>query len=112
MFYILGGVYLITAILVTFFIPMSNVPQIKGSMLDSFKQYSFVGMYTTLGSYLSGTFGLNSQDILYVRCVGIIGMLVSPFSRTLVTKFGIHPVIRVGLSLAVLGLAILGISSS
>lgn len=132
-FYILGVVYLITAILVTFFIPKSNVPQIKGSMLDSFKQMgkvitqkslllcyiitltlllSFVGMYTTLGSYLSGTFALNSQGILYVRCVGILGMLVSPFSGRLVTKLGIHTVIRVGLSLAVLGLAILGVSSN
>jgi MFS transporter, YNFM family, putative membrane transport protein len=130
-FYILGVVYLITAILVTFFIPMSDVPEIKGSMLDSFKQMgevfaqkslllcyiititlllSFVGMYTTLGSYLSGTFGLNIQDILYVRCAGILGMLVSPFSGRLVTKFGIHAVFRVGLSLAVL--AILGVSSN
>jgi MFS transporter, YNFM family, putative membrane transport protein len=31
---------------------------------------------------------------------------------TLVTKYGIHAVIRVGLSLAVLGLAILGVSSN
>ncbi|MEH7314026.1 MFS transporter [Priestia megaterium] len=132
-FYILGGVYLITAILITFFIPTSNLPQIKGSMLDSFKQMgkvfaqkslllcyiititlllSFVGMYTTLGNYLSETFGLNSQDILYVRCAGILGMLVSPFSGQLVTKFGLHTVIRIGLSLAVLGLAILGFSSN
>ncbi|MCM3728820.1 MFS transporter [Neobacillus cucumis] len=132
-FYILGVVYLITAILVTFFIPKSDAPQIKSSMLGSFKQMgkvftqkslllcyiitltlllSFVGMYTTLGSYLSGTFGLNSQAILYVRCAGILGMLISPFSGKLVTKFGIHAVIRVGLSLSVLGLAILGVSSN
>lgn len=132
-FYLLGALYLITVIVVILFLPKYPVPLIKGNRFDSFIQMgsifkqkplllcytiaitlflSFVGMYTTLGSYLSGSFDLNSQDILYVRCVGIFGMLVSPFSGRLVVKFGIHAVLRGGLSLAVLGLAILGVSAN
>ncbi|PLR76158.1 MFS transporter [Bacillus sp. V3-13] len=133
-FYILGGVYLITTVLAAFFIPKGDVLQVKGNILAPFKQMgkvfiqkdlflcyvvtitlllSFVGMYTALGSYLSGpVFGLDSQNILYVRSIGILGMLVSPISGRLVTKFRIQTVLIGGLSLAVIGLAILGVSSN
>ncbi|MFH0346693.1 MFS transporter [Bacillus vallismortis] len=39
-------------------------------------------------------------------------MLVSPFAGCLVKKFGIQTILRGGLSLAVIGLAILGVSSN
>ncbi|KUP25947.1 MFS transporter [Paenibacillus sp. DMB5] len=132
-FYLLGAVYLITTILVMNYVPVGKANSTHGSVLDSFKQFrkvftqkplllsyiiaitlffAFVGMYTTLGSYLSESFGLDSQGILYVRCVGILGMLVSPFSGQLVAKFGLNAIIRVGLALAVVGLAVMGVSSN
>lgn len=133
-FYFLGGIYLITGLIIALFIPLGDVQQVKGSILTSFKQMpkvfaqkslflcyvitltlllSMVGMYSALGSYLSGpAFGLDSKDILYIRSVGILGMLLSPFTGSLVSKFGIQNVLRSGLSLAVLGLGIMGISSN
>lgn len=132
-FYLLGALYLISTILVMIYVPVGNVISTNGSVLDSFKQFgkvltqknlllsyiiaitlffAFVGMYTTLGSYLSESFGLDSQSILYVRCVGILGMIVSPYSGKLVAKFSLNVIIRVGLILAVSGLASMGVSSN
>lgn len=74
--------------------------------------FSFVGMYTVLGNDLSEKFGLDSQHVLYIRAAGIVGMVLAPFAGRLVTRFGEKPVLRGGMALAVLGLAVLGISSS
>ncbi|WAA09869.1 MFS transporter [Fervidibacillus albus] len=132
-FYTLGVVYMFTAILATLFIPKDDNSNKKGSLLTAFKQMravlmkktlllcyvititlllSFVGMYTALGNYLSVEFSLSNQEILYVRSVGIVGMLLSPFAGKLVATFGIHNVLRGGVTLAVLGLAIIGISTN
>ncbi|MDA1475178.1 MFS transporter [Bacillus changyiensis] len=132
-FYTLGGVYMVTVILVVLFIPKEDNPDKKGSFLAPFKQIvlvikkkkllscyvititlllAFVGMYTTLGNYLSIEFGLGNREILYVRSVGIVGMLFSPFAGKLVTTFGIQNVLRGGMTLAVVGLAVLGISTN
>ncbi|MFT4416947.1 MFS transporter [Fredinandcohnia humi] len=133
-FYLLGVVYLITiGLVVKFIIPNGGVKKVKGSIIAPVKQMgkvitkkplffcyiitvtlllSFVGMYTALGSYLSGPLGLNNQNILFIRCIGILGMLVSPFAGQLVTRFGILFVLRGALSLAVLGLGIMGVSSN
>ncbi|MFC9539894.1 MFS transporter [Lysinibacillus sp. NPDC056959] len=132
-FYILGGVYFLTAILVAVLIPkgertnknenlMSTMHQLKTIFTNIYLIYcyiitvtlllSFVGMYTVLGNYLTTNFNLDDNQILSVRAVGIFGMLLSPFSGKLVEKFGIYNVIRSGLLLAVIGLTILGISSN
>lgn len=133
-FYLLGGVYLFTGLLFALFIPRSDMQQAEGSVLTPFKQmpkifvqkslflcYSvaitlllaMVGMYSALGSYLSGpAFGLDSKGILYIRSIGIIGMLLAPFTGRLVSKFGIQNVIRGGVSLSVVGLGIMGMSSN
>lgn len=133
-FYLLGVVYFMTFLFVLFFIPEGSVAQAKGNLLAPFKQmgkillqkplilcyvititllFSFVGMYTALGSYLGGpAFGLDSQEILYIRSAGILGMLLSPFAGKFVSKFGIHTTLRGGLALAVIGLATLGLSSN
>jgi MFS transporter, YNFM family, putative membrane transport protein len=133
-FYLLGVIYLITALLIALFIPIGEGQQERTTILTSFKQmrevfaqkslllcyvvtvtllFSMVGMYSALGTYLSGpAFGLDGKSILYIRSAGIIGMLLSPFAGRLVTKFGIQNVLRGGLSLAVVGLAILGVSSN
>ena len=70
---------------------------------------TFVGMYTVLGSDLSQSFGMNPQQVLSVRTMGIFGMFLSPFAGILIRRFQIHTVLRVGLTLALFGLAIMGI---
>ncbi|MGM0874495.1 MAG: MFS transporter [Bacillota bacterium] len=132
-FYIIGAIYLITTIIVALLIPKVDNQNNDSSLLAPFKQFgsvltikpllfcyiiattlllTFVGMYTALGNYLSIEFGLGNQDIFFVRTVGIIGMLFSPFTGKLVAKFGIQNVLRGGLTLAFVGLAFLGISSN
>lgn len=132
-FYYLGGVYFITTILAALFISKGDIQNKDSSLLATFKQMgtvltkksllfcyiitvtlllSFVGMYTAFGNYLSVEFNLGNQQILYIRTVGIIGMLLSPFAGRFVEKFGIHNVLRGGITLAVIGLAVLGVSSS
>ncbi|MDQ0857882.1 YNFM family putative membrane transporter [Bacillus sp. V2I10] len=132
-FYMIGAIYLITTIIVALLIPKADNQNNDNSLLAPFKQFgsvltikpllfcyiiattlllTFVGMYTALGSYLSIEFGLGNQDIFFVRTVGIIGMLFSPFTGKLVAEFGIQNVLRGGLTLAFAGLAFLGISSN
>lgn len=132
-FYYLGGIYFITTILVAFLLPKGEIKNKDGNLLAAFKQIgdvltnrsllfcyiitvtlllTFVGMYATLGNYLSAMFNLGTDQILYIRSVGIIGMVLSPFAGRLVSKFGIQNVLRGGITLAVIGLAALGISSS
>jgi predicted MFS family arabinose efflux permease len=132
-FYMIGAIYLITAIIAALLIPKVDNQNNDSSLLAPFKQFgsvltikpllfcyiiattlllTFVGMYTALGNYLSTEFGLGNQDILFVRTVGIIGILFSPFSGKLVAKFGIQNVLRGGLTLAFAGLGFLGISSN
>lgn len=132
-FYYLGGVYFITTILAFLFIPKGDIQNKDGRILATFKQMgtvltkksllfcyiitvtlllSFVGMYTAFGNYLNIEFYLDNQQILYIRSIGIIGMLLSPFAGRFVEKFGIYNVLRKGITLAVIGLAVLGFSSN
>lgn len=132
-FYYFGVIYVLIAVVVALFIPKVKAQQQDGNVLSMFKQFgkvlsqkslincylitvtlllTFVGMYTALGSYLSETFGLSDQDILYVRAIGIIGMLLAPFAGNFVAKFGLYRVLRGGITLAMVGLAILGGSSN
>ncbi len=132
-FYFLGGVYLMSACLLGVFIPKGERQQTNPGLFISFQQMgkvlfqrslffcylttltlllSFVGMYATLGNYLSqAPFALDSDQILMVRAAGIVGMLLSPFAGRFVARFGVLKVLRAGLLLAMLGLGILGISS-
>lgn len=131
-FIILASIYFVTALLILFFIP--NRPANGISIITAFKQMkkvlgqrslryayvvaavlllSFVGMYTSLGKFLSSSqFGFNNQQILYVRLVGVLGMLLSPLAGNLVKKFGVLSVLRSALTLAITGLIILGISTN
>lgn len=132
-FYYFGIIYFMTTILVSLLIPKGAIQNKDSNLLATFKQMgvvltnksliycyiitvtlllSFVGMYATLGNYLSLELNLENQKILYIRSVGIIGMLLSPFAGRLVEKFGIHHVLRGGITLAFTGLAVLGISSN
>jgi len=133
-FYLLAGVYAVTALLVFRLLPTGEIQRAHANIWGSLKQIgglfsqknlvlsyivalvllmSFVSMYTVLGNYLRGPdFGLNKEDILYVRSIGVLGMLVSPFSGRLSKRFGVRAVLRGGLLLAVAGLACLGLFSS
>lgn len=130
-FFYFGAIYLVTAIIVALFIPRAQIQSMDSNLMTMFTQFktvlsqrvlllcyvititlllSFVAMYTALGNYLSMHFGLAEQEILYVRAVGIVGMLFAPFAGRFASTFGLHNVLRGGLTLAVLGLAILGLS--
>ncbi|MEC0207821.1 MFS transporter [Paenibacillus ehimensis] len=133
-FYVLAGAYAVTALLVARLLPKGEIQQAHASIWGPLKQIgsvfsqknlllsyavalvllmSFVSMYTVLGSYLSGPdFGLTKQEILYVRSIGVIGMLLSPLSGRLSKRFGVRAVLRGGLLLAMAGLASLGLMSS
>ncbi|TBL81386.1 MFS transporter [Paenibacillus thalictri] len=133
-FYVLAAVYIVTMVLVVCFLPKDGIHQTYAGIWAPFKQMgtvftqknlllsymiafvllmSFVSMYTLLGSYLSGPdFGLNNQDILYVRAIGVLGMLVSPYAGRLARRFGVRTVLRGGLGLAMVSLALLGVFSS
>lgn len=133
-FYLLGGIYLLSAVLLAEFIPKGDIIRKKVNVLDQFRQMgtlifkknlfccyfititlllSFVGMYTALGSYLSQSpFELNNNQILMVRAIGIVGMFLSPFAGKLVARFGVKMVLQGGLILATVGLVVIGISST
>ncbi|WP_426454520.1 MFS transporter [Paenibacillus sp. S-38] len=133
-FYLLAGVYAITAFLILRFLPKGEIQQAHANVWESLKQIggvfsqknlvlsyivamvllmSFVSMYTVLGNYLSGPdFGLNSEEILYIRSIGVLGMLVSPLSGRLSKHFGVRAVLLGGLLLAIAGLAFLGMISN
>lgn len=130
--YLLGIIYMVTVFLILWFIPKSPVTHVDTNIIAIFRQMgttltqksllcsyaialmillSFVGMYTALNSYLSSPlFGFTPQQILYVRSMGIIGMLVSPYSGQLVEKHGSFSVLRFGIVLSIIGLLMLGIS--
>lgn len=133
-FYLLAGVYALTAVLILRFLPKGEIQQPHATIWEPLKQIgkvfsqknlvlcyvvalvllmSFVSMYTVLGNYLSGPdFGLNKAEVLYVRSVGVLGMLISPLSGRVAMRFGVRAVLRGGLLLAMAGLASLGLIAS
>ncbi|GLX70990.1 MFS transporter [Paenibacillus glycanilyticus] len=133
-FYILGGVYLVSLMMLTTCIPRDVVQKQGGNALSPlrriggiFKKQSLpyffiisstlfialVGFFSTLGSFLSSDqFGLNHQEILWVRAAGIIGMFISPFDGKLVQKYGVKNVLCCGLIMAGIGLGLVGISGN
>jgi MFS family permease len=133
-YYILFVIYLISAILIAYYIPRDVIQKPEGTLFSSFFKIgaifnqnglpicyivstvlfiSLVGYYTTLESYLSGPdFGLNHREILLIRAVGIIGMFISPFSGHLVAKFGFKNILWTGLTLSGIGLGIQGLTSN
>jgi len=74
---------------------------------------SWLILFRALNNYLSSpVFGFTAQQILYVRSMGIIGMLLSPYAGQLVEKHGLFSVLRTGMVLSIFGLLLLGISTS
>lgn len=132
-FYLLAVVYAVTAILVVKFLPRGEVQHTGASILEPIRNMgkvlarknllfaylaafvllmSFVSMSTVLGTYLSSSaFGLGQQEVLYIRSLGILGMLISPYAGRLSGRFGALTVLRGGLLLAIFALASLGLIS-
>ncbi|SES99340.1 Predicted arabinose efflux permease, MFS family [Oceanobacillus limi] len=70
---------------------------------------TFIGMYTVLGDYLGGApFHLTDKEILYVRAIGIFGMILSPLAGSIVRKIGLMATLRLGLGISIIGLFLLG----
>lgn len=66
--------------------------------------FSFVAMYSGLGSYLSNNYGVDQQGLFLIRAAGAPGILISPISGKLAQRWGSKQVAIVGLILAILGL--------
>lgn len=132
-FYYSGSIYLITAVLVLLLLPKTEIQQANSKLKTIFQQFqalltdksliqaysiaitlllSFVAFYTVLGDYLTEIFALNEDGILYVRMVGIIGMLFAPFTGKLANKYNLLTVLRGGLTIAVIGIFIVGMSTN
>lgn len=131
-FIILAALYFILTLLMLFLIP--NLPANGIRVADTFKQMrktmaqkslwfayiialvmllSFVGMYTALGQFLSSPlFGFSDQQILYVRSLGIFGMLMSLFAGSLIKRFSVIPILRSALILSASALILLGFGAN
>lgn len=131
-FTVLGTVYLLTAILVIFYLPKDILSRSDESLFIRFKKMgglvknkqlvlafsitfmllmSLVGMFTILGEYLSSpAFGFTDGEILSIRAIGIIGMLLSPFAGKITVRLGAPTVLRVGLALSAISIILLGFS--
>ena len=133
-FSIMGLFYFITIFIVMAFLPYDDIQRPKNSFIRTIIQMgslfkiktlvltyavdimllmSMMCMYTALGYYLSGPqFGLNGQEILYIRAVGIIGILFASTSGLLAKKFHFFSVLIAGLLIAAISLILLGMVSN
>lgn len=130
-FYFSGGIYLFTALIVAFSLPKSMIQNADSNLRTMFYQFrtilvqkklilcyvititlllTFVAVYTVLGDFLSGKYHVDEGGILSIRMLGIIGMLFAPVAGLLTRRYGLFHVLRGALSLAVIGVALLGIS--
>ncbi len=132
-FYYSGSIYLFTAVLVLFLLPKTDIEQASSKLMALFQQFqtlladksliqaysiaitlllSFVAFYTVLGDYLTKKFDLNEDGVLYVRMVGMIGMLFAPFAGKLANKYNLLTVLRGSLTVGVIGIFIVGMSTN
>ncbi len=133
-FILFGGLYLVSLVAVAKILPLTKSEKTSINMAYYMVQVkkifaqknfrlcyvitimlllTFIGMYTTLGDYLSNApFYLGDKEVLYVRAAGLAGMILSPFTGFLAKKFGLLLVLRVGLSISVGGLLMLGIDTN
>ncbi len=133
-FAVMGIFYFFTLFLVMFLLPSDDIQRPQSSLKDALKSMgslfkikpllmtysvdimllmSMMCMYTALGYYLSNPpFGLNNQEILYVRAVGIVGIVLASTSGMLAKKFHFFNVLIVGLSISAISIILLGMISN
>lgn len=81
-------------------------------LITSTLLFSFVGMYTIMGMFLRKSLGVNSEQMLLIRGIGMIGMIGSMFFGKLSKKLGIGNILAIGLLCASLGVFGIGISKN
>ena len=132
-FYYSGGIYLLTLVLVLLFLPKTDSKNKDSDWRAMIQQFvhlfkerklifaytititlllTFVAFYTMIGDYLTEVFLLKEGSILYVRLVGILGMIFAPLAGILTNRIGLIKVLRGGLLLATFGIIITGWSSN
>lgn len=73
--------------------------------------FSFVGMYTVMGAFFQKSFGVDTQKILLIRGIGIIGMIGSMLFAKLSKKLGMAKILSLGLICASVSVLIIGLSN-
>ncbi|WP_336637629.1 MFS transporter [Lysinibacillus fusiformis] len=133
-FYVLASVYVITALLVVWILPkgvlqnqskniwaplkkigiiFTNRNLIFSYIISFVLLMSFVSMYIILGVYLtSDSFGMNSQNLIYIRAFGIVGMVMSPFAGKLAKRFNVLFVLKMALCLSIISLTVMSFVST
>ncbi|WP_270568233.1 MFS transporter [Bacillus sonorensis] len=132
-FLLMSAVYVLTLFLNMFLLPKGDVKRHDGHMFSSFSRigdvlgsrslmfgyvitvtilFTFVGMYSALGHYLThSSYHLSGNQLLAVRSAGILGMICSPIAGRFIGKYGSLPVLRFGLITAAAGLLLMSFSS-
>lgn len=133
-FYVLSVVYVTTALLVLWILPKGAVQNKTGNIWAPMKKIgiiftninlifsyiiafvllmSFVSMYIILGAYLtSDSIGMRSQNLIYIRAFGILGMVMSPFAGKLAKRFNVLFVLKIALSLSIIALTMMSFIST
>ncbi|WP_418302263.1 MFS transporter [Lysinibacillus fusiformis] len=133
-FYVLAVVYAITALLVVWILPKGVLQNESKNIWDPLKRIgiiftnrnlifsyiiafvllmSFVSMYIILGAYLtSDSFDMKSQNLIYIRAFGIMGMVMSPFAGKLAKRSNVLFVLKMALSLSIIGLTVMSFVST
>ncbi|WP_324728907.1 MFS transporter [Lysinibacillus fusiformis] len=133
-FYVLASVYVITALLVVWILPKGVLQNQSKNIWAPLKKIgiiftnrnlifsyiiafvllmSFVSMYIILGAYLtSDSFGMNSQNLIYIRAFGIVGMVMSPFAGKLAKRFNVLFVLKMALCLSIISLTVMSFVST
>ena len=133
-FYVLAVVYAMTALLVVWILPKGIVHNETKNIWAPLKRIgiiftnrnlifsyiiafvllmSFVSMYIILGTYLtSDSFGMKSQNLIYIRAFGIVGMVMSPFAGKLAKRFNELFVLKMALSFSIIALILMSFIST
>ncbi|AKG37259.1 MFS transporter [Paenibacillus durus] len=74
--------------------------------------FSFVTMYSGLGTYVSERFHLHEQGLMWIRIGGIPGIVMSLFAGPLLKRFEAKRVFIAGLATAGIGLGVEALSGS
>ena len=132
-FYVFGSIYLLSAIAVLVFVPdvesksrQINMPIIIKDYIELIRSkrlfqiyaiaimllLTLVTFYSVLGEYLSAEFFLDKKYIFIVRAIGIVGMLLALLAGKLAGRFSIQRTLRIALILAIVGLAMAGVSNN
>lgn len=133
-FYVLSLVYLATALLVFWLLPKGGAVNKAKNIWEPMKRIgiiftngnlifsymiafvlllSFVSMYIILGEYLtSNSFGMSSQKLIYIRSIGVFGMILSPIAGKLSKRLNVLSVLKGALTLSIISLLMMGFIST